>query len=103
MELSLLQHLEDLGWGERFLDTNRKFARLGLRSGCSCLEPYSRFQRLMTRESLPINKIIPVGTRVKFLKSLKHEMLPSGSFFSAYGVKSITGKGYLGFSDIAFP
>lgn len=84
MDVSLRQHLEKLGWDDQFLNKTGRFARIGLKNGSPCLEPYSRLQRILTSRRLPIVQIIPPGTQVKFLKSLKHELLGSGPRFSLY-------------------
>lgn len=85
-EISMRQHLEALGWGERYLDDSGRFARLGVKKWSSCLEPFSRLQRILTRKRLPITEIISPGVRVKFLRSLKHEIVGSGPIFSIFGL-----------------
>lgn len=82
MDESLKQHIERLGWTEQFLDKTGMFARIGAKNWVACLEPFNRFQRILTNKKLPIAQIISPGTQVKFLKSLKHELIGSGSRFS---------------------
>lgn len=79
-EISMRQHLEALGWGERYLDDSGRFARVGVKKWASCLEPFNRLQRILTRKRLPITEVISPGMRVKFLRSLKHESVGSGTF-----------------------
>ncbi|MDD5365328.1 MAG: hypothetical protein PHR30_08310 [Gallionellaceae bacterium] len=83
-EISLRKHLANLGWGEEFLDRSGCFARWGVKNWRVCLLPFSRWKRLTTRKKLPIEEIIPVGTRVKFLKSLKHPIIGLGPKFSIF-------------------
>ena len=80
------QHLEALGWGEQYLDDSGRFARVGVKNWSSCLEPYNSLQRILSRKRLPIAEIISPGMRVKFLKSLKHEIVGSGPTFSIFGL-----------------
>ena len=85
-EISLRQHVESIGWGERYLDKTGHFAREGLKSWSSCLEPFNFLQRLLTRKRLPILQIIPLGTRINFLKSLKYDIVGSDPRFSFFGI-----------------
>lgn len=81
-EISMRQHLENLGWHAKYLDDTGCYARCGIKNSASCIEPYSFFQRVLTRKRLPIKEVTPCGMRVKFLKSLKHEMCGPISIFS---------------------
>ncbi len=73
MEISLKQHLASLGWDSRFLSPDGCFARANLIDFQACYEPFSRLRRLFSSKRLPVRQVIPDGTKIKFLKSLKYE------------------------------
>jgi len=81
-EISMRQHLENLGWHAKYLDDYGIYARVTIKNGASFLVPHSRLQRLLTRRRLPIKEVTPLGMRIKFLKSLKYEMCGPISIFS---------------------
>lgn len=84
MSISLRQHLTEHGWDERFLNNDRYYARIDIRNTETCFVPFGRLRRWLTRRSLPIDVIIPPGTQVKFLGSLKHDIVGEPSFLSFY-------------------
>ena len=82
MGISLRQHLTELGWDERFLGNDGYYARLGTRDAQTCFVPFGRLRRWLMRRALPIGEIIPPGTKIKFLSSLKHDVVGEQSFLS---------------------
>jgi hypothetical protein len=82
MGISLRQRIAELGWKDSFLGNGGHYVRLGIRQGHACFKPFNRLQRWLTRQTLPIEQIIPVGTRVKFLCSLKHDISGNPPFLS---------------------
>jgi len=85
MATSLRQRLVELGWDDRFLGRDGYYARLGTRNGRTCFVPFSRIWRWFTRRALPIEQIIAPGTKVKFLRSLKHDIVGEQSLLSPSG------------------
>lgn len=82
MEISLRQRLADLGWDDRFLGNDGYYARLGTRNERTCFVPFHRLWRWFTPRALSIEEIIPLGTKVKFLRSLKHDIVGEQPFLS---------------------
>ena len=79
-EMSLRQRLSELGWPDRFLGAHGYYARLGSRGGHTRFVPFGRFARWFTARSLSIEEIVPLGSKVKFLKSLKYDIAGQSPF-----------------------
>lgn len=58
------------------LATMGDYARVGVFAAQACLEPVSIFRRVLSGERIPLDRILPRGTTVKFLSSLKFNVLP---------------------------
>lgn len=80
-EISLREHLAELGWGFEYLNRDGAIARAGLFQGAPCFEPFGAFRRTLGGKRLPINQALPLGTRIKFLPSLKFDVLPNPSLW----------------------
>lgn len=80
-EVSLREHLADLGWGFENLNRDGAIARAGLFQGAPCFEPFGAFRRTLGGKRLPIIQALPPGTRIKFLPSLKFDVLPNPSLW----------------------
>jgi len=74
MDISLKQHLENIGWDKRFLSRDGCFARITSRDFSPCFEPFSWWRRLYVKP-LPLEEVFPDRMKIKFLKSLKYETL----------------------------
>ena len=79
-EVSLREHLAELGWGFEYLNRDGSIARAGLFQGAPCFEPFDAHRRTLDGKRLPINQALPSGTRIKFLPSLKFDVLPNHKF-----------------------
>ena len=79
--ISLREHLRNLGCGDNFLDINTCFARIGLKNGVVVYEPFLKPYRNKHHHPLPLVDVFPVGTKVKFLHSLKHHSMGKGQTF----------------------
>src|SRR5215217_1398983 len=82
MDISLRQRLAQLGWDDRYLGNDGYYARLGMRNQKTCLVPFSPWQRWLTPRALSLEEIIPVGTRIRFLRSLMHDIVGEQLFLS---------------------
>ncbi len=80
-EVSLREHLAELGWGFEYLNRDGSIARAGLFQGAPCFEPFDAHRRTLDGKRLPINQALPSGTRIKFLPSLKFDVLPNPSLW----------------------
>ena len=80
-EVSLREHLAELGWGFEYLSRGGDIARVGRFQGAPCFEPFGTFRRILGRKRLPILQALPLGTTVKFLPSLKFDVLPNLSLW----------------------
>ena len=93
MGMSLRQYLVSNGWDVGFLDKWGNNARIGVitdpahcmerdrpifRYKTSCFEPFQWSRRIFTDRRLPIAVVIPEGTEIRFLQSLKYELLGGG-------------------------
>jgi len=79
MEISLKQHLKNIGWDKRFLSRDGCFARITSRVFDPCFEPFSWWRRIHIRP-LVLWDVFHKGMKIKFLKSLKHETLEARYF-----------------------
>jgi len=80
MEISLKQHLANLGWGARYLILGGVFARITVRNFPgydSYYVPPSRWRRIFSRKFLSLSDVFPCGTRIKFLKSITEDSYES--------------------------
>lgn len=80
-EISLGEHLADLGWDFAYLSRGGDSARVGRVHGALCFEPFGVFQRTLGGKRLPIHQALPSGTQIKFLPSLKFDVLPNPSLW----------------------
>lgn len=80
-EVSLREHLAELGWGFECLSRGGDVARVGRFQGAPCFEPFSTVRRMIGGKRLPIHKALPPGTKVRFLPSLKFDVLPNPSLW----------------------
>jgi len=78
-ELSLREHLAELGWSFENLNRTADIARVGRLDGAPCFEPFGAMRRAIGGKRLPIHQALPPGTTVKFLSSLKFDVLPNPS------------------------
>ena len=78
-EVSLREHLAELGWGFEYLSRSGDFARVGRFQSAPCFEPFGALRRTLDGKRLPIHRALPPGTRIKFLSSLKFDVLPNPS------------------------
>jgi len=79
MEISLKQHLKNMGWDKRFLSRDGCLARINYFNYTTCFEPIVRWRRLYIKP-LPLDEVFPEGMKIKFLKSFKHETLETRYF-----------------------
>lgn len=80
-EISLREHLADLGWDFAYLSRGGDIARVGRFQSAPCFEPFGVFRRNFGGKRLPIHQALPPGTRIKFLSSLKFDVLPNPSLW----------------------
>ena len=78
-EISLREHLAQLGWSFDYLSRGGDIARVGRFQGAPCFEPFGVFRRTLGGKRLPIHQALPLGTTIKFLPSLKFDVLPNPS------------------------
>lgn len=76
-EISLREHLADIGWGIEYLSRGGDYARVGRHDGVPCFEPFGAFRRGLSGKRLPIHQALAPGTTIKFLPSLKFDVLPN--------------------------
>ena len=76
-EVSLREHLAEVGWDFENLSPGGDIARVGRCQGASCFEPFGAVRRALSARRLPIHQALPIGTRIKFLSSLKFDVLPN--------------------------
>lgn len=80
-EVSLREHLTELGWGFEYLSSSGDIARVGRFRGAPCFEPFGALRRIISRKRLPIHQALPPGTMIKFLSSLKFDVVPNPSLW----------------------
>ena len=80
-EVSLREHLAELGWGFAYLSRGGDIARVGRFQSAPCFEPFGAFRRTLGGKRLPIYQALPPGTRIKFLTSLQFDVLPNPSLW----------------------
>lgn len=80
-EISLRQYLSELGWKSAYLGNHGAVARVGRSQGHACFEPFGFFQRRFTTERMKIAQAFPPGTRIKFLCSLKFDVISDPQFW----------------------
>lgn len=80
--VSLRQRISELGWDNHLLGSDGYYARLGTQNGRTCFVPFGRFSRWFSNRALPIEEIIPLGSKVKFLQSLRHDIVGEPNFLS---------------------
>jgi len=80
-EVSLREHLAELGWGFEYLSPGGDIARVGRFQGAACFEPFGIFRRTLGGKRLPIHQALSLETTIKFLPSLKFDVLPNPSLW----------------------
>lgn len=76
-EVSLREHLADLGWGFKYLSSSGDISRVGRFQGAACFVPFGAFRRSFGGKRLPFHQVLAPGTAIKFLSSLKFDVLPA--------------------------
>jgi len=74
--------MKNLGCGDEFLDVNACFARIGLGNMVPVYEPLLKANRNKKHPPIPFTDVFPLGTKVKFLRSLKHHVMGRGQNLS---------------------
>lgn len=74
-EVSLREYLAELGWGFEYLGHGGDIARVGQIQGASCYEPFGMIRRTLSEKRLLIHQVLPPGTTIKFLSSLRFDVL----------------------------
>ena len=101
---ALRDRLLSLGWSPKYLSADGRSARLvGLKTGDPYFEPLPRFRRMLSAARLPLRQVVQPRMRLRFLGSLKHEVLGIGGGISSTIVKlfdRLAGSNYA--NEIAF-
>lgn len=80
-EISLREHLAELGWGFEYLSSSGDIARVGKFQGAACFEPFGALRRSFDGRRLPIHQALAPGTTIKFLSSLRFDVVPNPSLW----------------------
>ena len=72
---SLRAHLKLYGMQDSDLDRDHMHGRIGFDGQLAYLETYNRLRRMFAGKTVYIRRIFSEGMKVKFLKSLKHEVI----------------------------
>jgi len=73
MTTSLKAHCRTFGWTDGDFTTDGRYARIETREGIDYFVPVPFYKRLFSDRRLAISEIVPSGSKIKFLKSLKYE------------------------------
>lgn len=79
---SLRTHLKRYGLQDGDLDRDHMHGRIGFDGQFAYLETYSGFRRMFAGKTVYIRRIFSEGMKVKFLKSLKHELISKPDIFT---------------------